>query len=128
VKAGDAAGSPAIEEGRAERNEPAGAGIGVKFEGVTEEDAAHAMANGVEGFAGGEANEGTEAAEIFLQAMDHGVVMELMDQIAEAAKAAPKEDHLPTVDDGTVHENDGGRISGRMRHILTYAEDVNAAC
>ena len=118
MKAGDAAGNPAIEEGRAEGDEAAGAGIGVFFEGVAEEDAAHAVADGVEGFAGGGLDEGAEAADVFGEAAEHGVVMKLADVVAEATEAMAEEGHFPAVDDGTVDEEDGwglghkGRLAG----------------
>jgi hypothetical protein len=86
VKAGDAARDPAIEEGRPERNQPAGAGIGIALEGVTDENAAHAVADDMEGLAGRGQDEFTEAGNVFVQAAKHGKIMELANAIAESAK------------------------------------------
>ena len=122
VESGDASRDPAIEKGRAERDEPAGAGIGIIFEGVANEDPAHAVADGVDDRAGRGLDEGAEAADVFLHAQKHGVVMKLADAIPQTPQAMAQRKHFPAVDDGTVDENNGLGLGGREGHGGKVAE------
>ena len=72
-----AAAHPAIEQGRADGDEPAGARIGIALEEQARQHAAHAVPHDVKRFPVRLGKKLLQAREVVVQAVAHGVVLEL---------------------------------------------------
>ena len=122
-----AAAHPAVEQRRADGDEASGPGIGILLEDLPDQDAAHAVADDVEGVALGLVEELLESAHVFVEALHHGPITKLAHAVAELTQPTPQQRHLPAPDDRAVDKYDGDagghrraprRIKPRFGHAI----------
>jgi hypothetical protein len=100
---------PAVEQGRADGDEPAGPGIGLQLEGVPDQDTAHAVPDDMNCRPFGLLDEFLEQEHVFVQALEHRLVLEEARAVTKLAEAMAQRVHLLAIDHRAVDENDGGR-------------------